>query len=130
MSLNPLSNIITSTYGYTMKSGHKIHHLLYMDDLKLYSKKEREIDSLINTARIFSDDIGMKFGLEKCARLIVERGKVKATDGLQLSIGTINNVDVSKGYKYLGILQNQENMQAQVQIENTVHQRNSFQVDQ
>ena len=81
-----------------------------MDDLKLYSKKEREIDLLINTARIFSDDIGMRFGLEKCARLLVE---VKATDSLQLSTGTINNVDVSKGYKYLGILQNQENMQAQ-----------------
>jgi hypothetical protein len=54
-----------------------------MDDLKLYEKKEREIDSLINTARIFSDDIDIKFGLEKCARLIVERGKVRQTDGIK-----------------------------------------------
>jgi hypothetical protein len=57
VALNPLSNIIERTgFGYTLKSGQKIHHLLYMDNLKLYGKKEREIDSLINTVRIFHDD--------------------------------------------------------------------------
>jgi hypothetical protein len=42
-----------------------------MKDCKLYGKKEREIVSLINTVRLFKDGIGMKFGLEKCARLVV-----------------------------------------------------------
>jgi hypothetical protein len=84
VALNLLSNIIERIgFGYTLKSGQKIHLLLYMDDLKLYGQKEREIDSLINTVRIFKDDIGMKFVLEKCARLVVERGKVKQTDSLQ-----------------------------------------------
>ena len=120
VALNPLSNIIERTgFGYTLKSGQRIHHLLYMDDLKLYGKKEREIDSLINTVRIFSDDIGMKFGLEKCARLVVERGKVKQTDGLQLNIGNIQDVEVSQGYKYLGILQGQENLQQEVKSKAT-----------
>ena len=115
VALNPLSSIIRQTgLGYKLKSGQTIHHLLYMDDLKLYSKKEREIDSMINTVRIFSEDIGMKFGLEKCARLIVERGKVKSTDGLQLNMGTIKDASLEEGYKYLGILQAQENMQAEV----------------
>jgi hypothetical protein len=64
VALNPLSSIIERTgFGYTLKSGQKIHHLLYMADLKLYGKEEGEIDSLINTVRIFSDDISMKFGL-------------------------------------------------------------------
>ena len=73
VALNPLSNIIeVAGYGYKMKSGHQIHHLLHMDGLKLYAKKEREVDSLINTVRIFSEDMGMKFGLAKCARLIAE----------------------------------------------------------
>jgi hypothetical protein len=102
VAFNPLSNILERTgFGYTLKSGQKIHHLLYMDDLKLYGKKERVIDSLINIVRIFSDDIGMKFGLEKCTGLVVERGKVKQTDGLQLNIGNIQDVEASQGYTYL-----------------------------
>ena len=41
-ALNQLSSIIEQTgYGYTLTSEQKIHHLLYMDDLKLYAKKER-----------------------------------------------------------------------------------------
>ena len=45
-----------------------------MDDLKLFAKNEKEIDSLVQTVRIFSDDIGMKFGLEKCAAMTMKRG--------------------------------------------------------
>ena len=37
----------------------KINHLLYIDDLKLYCKSEKELDSLIQTVRIFSTDIQM-----------------------------------------------------------------------
>ena len=36
-----------------------------MDDLKLYSKSGRVLDSLIQTARTFSEDIGMQFGIDK-----------------------------------------------------------------
>ena len=81
-----------------------------MDNLKLYAKKEREIDSIINTVRIFSDDIGMKFGLNKCARLIVERGKVNSTEGLHLGIETIQGMTLETGYKSLGIMQTMDIM--------------------
>ena len=53
----------------------EIHHLLYMDDLKLHGKKEREIDSVINIVRIYSDETDINFGLKQCVRLIVERAK-------------------------------------------------------
>jgi hypothetical protein len=68
--LNPLSNIIErSGFEYTLKSGQEIHYLLNMDDLKLCGKKEWEIDSLINTVRIFGDDdIGMKLAKKKGAK--------------------------------------------------------------
>jgi hypothetical protein len=87
---NPLSNIIerTGIWIYiVIWAGQKVHHLLYMDHIiiKLYDKKEQEIDSLINTIRIFSDDIGMKFGLEKCVRLIFESDKVAQMDGQYLT---------------------------------------------
>ena len=40
-----------------------------MDDLKLYSKTEEEIKSLLDTVDIFSADIGMSFGIGKCAHI-------------------------------------------------------------
>ena len=37
-----------------------------MDDLKIFAKNESEIDGLIPTIQILSDDIGLEFGIEKC----------------------------------------------------------------
>ena len=34
--------------------------------LKLYAKSEKGLGSLVQTVRIFSDDIGMEFGIDKC----------------------------------------------------------------
>ena len=47
----------------------KINHLLFMDDLKLYSQNEKGLDSLVQTIRVFSEDIRIEFGIEKCAML-------------------------------------------------------------
>lgn len=38
-----------------------------MDDLKLFAKNDNELKSLLNTVKYFSDNIGMDFGLDKCA---------------------------------------------------------------
>ncbi len=86
----PLSMILRKvSAGYEMKKdGCKINHLLFMDDLKLFAKNEAEIDSLVQTVRIFSDDIGMQFGLEKCASMTMKRGKrVHSDDGIVLPDG-------------------------------------------
>ena len=45
-----------------------------MDDLKLFAKSKNQIDSLAQTVYIFSEDIGMQFGIKKCRVLIMERG--------------------------------------------------------
>ena len=60
----PFSVILRKTKGkYQLgKEGESINHLLFMDDLKLYGSDERQIDSLINTVRVFSDDIRMDLG--------------------------------------------------------------------
>ena len=74
-----------SKAGYKLsKSGERINHLLFMDDLKLYAKNEKALDSLIQTVRIFSTDIGLEFGIEKCAMLTLKRGKVGASNGIKL----------------------------------------------
>ena len=53
------------------KRGKKINRLLLMDDLKLFTKDKDQIDSLVNTRRIFSEDIKMESGLPKCKMLII-----------------------------------------------------------
>ena len=77
IALIPSISVLTTTkHGYEFaKNGEKINHLLYIDDLKLYAKNEKELDSLVQTVRVFSKDIGMDFGIEKCSMLIMKRGK-------------------------------------------------------
>ena len=63
ITLIPLTYILrNSRPGYEFaKSGEKINHLLYMDDLKLHARNEKDLDSLIESVRVFSNDIGMQF---------------------------------------------------------------------
>ena len=42
-----------------MLTGDAINNLLFMDDLKLYSKSEKALDFFTQTVRIFSEDIGI-----------------------------------------------------------------------
>ena len=46
-----------------------------MDDLKLLAKNGDQLERLINTLRIFSDDIKMEFKLSKCDVWIMKRRK-------------------------------------------------------
>ena len=69
--LIPISIILNEIdLRYVTRQNQKLNHLLFMDDLKQYPKSERELDSLIQTVRIFSGDVGMVFGLGKCAVLV------------------------------------------------------------
>ena len=64
IALIPLTQILKATrHCYSLANKEKINHLLYMDDLKLYAKTEEELDSLVQTVRVFSEDIGMKFSI-------------------------------------------------------------------
>ena len=54
-----------------------MNHLLFMDDLKLYAKDEKQLDSFVNTVQMFSLDIGMEFGIDKCGILVMKRGICK-----------------------------------------------------
>ena len=83
-----------------------INHLLFINDLKLYAKTEKDLDSLVQTVRIFSDDIGIEFGIDKYAILVLKRGKITKFDGISLPDGRVmKGLIEGAGYKYLGILQ-------------------------
>ena len=66
------------------KSQKKINHLMYMDDIKLFAKNERELETLIQAVRIYSKDIGMEFGVEKCSTLIMKSEKRHMRDWVEL----------------------------------------------
>ena len=89
-----------------MKDGCRINHLLFMDNQKLFAKNEKEIDSLMQTVRIFSDDIGIKSGLEKCAAMTMKRGKRVHSDRIALPDGIqLRALGEEESYKYLGVLE-------------------------
>ena len=104
--LIPLTQILRKVKcEYALKSGDKLNHLLFMDDLKLFAKDEREINGLLSTVQIFSNDIQMEFGIKKCGILIMERGKAISTEGIELPSGdTIKDIE-KEVYKYLRILE-------------------------
>jgi len=81
----------------------KISHLLYMNDLKFIAKSEEELQKQIQTVKIFSDDIHMEFGLEKCAKIAFKRGKLVQSQNLVIDINReIQELEQGKTYKYLG----------------------------
>ncbi len=70
----PLNHILRKcTAGYKLsRSQEKVNHLIYMDDSKVFAKNEKELETVIHTVRIYSQDIGMEFGIEKCALLVMK----------------------------------------------------------
>ena len=77
-----------------------------MDDIKLFAKNEKEPETLILGVRIYSQDIGMKFGKEKCAMLVMKSGKQYMADGIeQPNHDEIRMLGENETYKYLGILE-------------------------
>ena len=113
MALNPLSKELNRTgYGYRMTTGHcetakrqLISHLLYMDDLKLYGRNSDQLDGLLHTVLTFSDDIQMKFSLDKCAVAYFVNGRLSGHNS-GVTVGktnTINCLEPGQVYKYLGV---------------------------
>ena len=106
--LIPLSLILRKTkaaYEFS-ESKEKMNHLLFMDDLNLYSQSEKGLDSLVQTVHVFSEDIGMDFAIEKCATLVTEKGKIVKSVGIELPDGkVIKSLQEGENYRYLGILE-------------------------
>ena len=95
-----------------MRAGHRlakdmkpVNHLLFMDDLELYGASKDQLDSLVQVVRIFSPDIRMLFGLDKCEVLEMTRGRQVDSSRIDLPDDQHIREVEEEGYKYLGILQ-------------------------
>ena len=72
----PLSHILREcTGGYKLhKSQLKINH--QTSNIKQFAKNENEFETLKKAVRIYNDDIGMEFGIDKCDMVIMRSGKM------------------------------------------------------
>ena len=63
IAMMPLNHILRKCKaGYKLSRSQKnSNHQMYMDDIKLFAKNEKELETLIHAARIYSQDIGMEF---------------------------------------------------------------------
>lgn len=110
LALNPLSSILNrAEKGYNIRkgdnAGFQLSHLLYMDDIKLYSSTEQHLKQLLDITENFSRDIGMSFGLDKCRVRHIEQGKLKIRDHRLRSGDNIASMEEEEMYKYLGMHQ-------------------------
>ena len=76
----------------------------------------------MQAVQIFSEDIVMEFGIEKCAMLVIEKGKIVKSVGIELPDGkVIKSLQEGESYKYLEILEAdkflEENMKLNVSKE-------------
>ena len=113
----PLKHILRKcTAGCKLnRSQEKISLLMYMDDIKLFAKNEKQLETLIHAIKIYSQDIGMEFGIEKCALLVMKSGKRHMTDGMELpSQNKIRTLGENESYKYFGILEADSSKQVEM----------------
>ena len=69
-------------------------------------KTKKEFETLIQTVRIYSQDIEMEFGVEKCAILVMKNGKRHMTERVeQPNQEKIRKHGEKETNKYLGILE-------------------------
>ena len=107
LPVNPLSFLPKEHDGYKTKQlsqAININHLFFVDDLKLYASTIAKMIKLLETVTQFSNDVGMKFGVSKCAYQVIERGKRKAqNEDLEVNGLQIQEIQEGDSYKYLGI---------------------------
>ena len=67
---------------------------------------KKRLKDLQTPLRIFSKDIAMEFGINKCAHVTMKAGKLVSVVGMELLSGeVIPELGSDKGDKHLGILE-------------------------
>ena len=78
-----------------------------------------QIDSLVQTVFIFSENIVMEFGLKKSGVIILKKGKLATFDGIQLPNQEIMNELDENGCTYFRILELDEITEHEMKIKVT-----------
>ena len=69
-------------------------------------KNAKELETLIYAVKIYCQDIGMGFDVDKCAILVMKSDKRHMTEGMELpNKDEIRTLGEKENNKYLGILE-------------------------
>ena len=80
-----------------------------MDELKLYAESDEKLCQLVNKVQEFSRDINMEFGLDKCSKCTIKKGKEVATENIQVGAESfIEDLEEDSTFKYLRIEENEQ----------------------
>lgn len=108
LALKPLTSMLNNLkLGYVLRKGFQISHLWYVDDLKVFSSTKEYLHRLLGTVSAFSNDIEMKFGLDKCKICSMLKGVWAENEGYEIDEqqGRIEGMLENEKYKYLGYMQ-------------------------
>ena len=111
LSVNPLSHLLKKLKGYAAGPDKSINvtHNFFVDDLKLFGSSQVNINKMLDLVTVFSKDIDMHFGVDKCAYAKIVHGKqVKCTSKLKINNLEITPVEDGDTYRYLGQDENVE----------------------
>nr|CAH7767457.1 unnamed protein product [Callosobruchus chinensis] len=102
ISLLPLSIALRNTKGYSCGAPnprrHKVTHLFYMDDLKLYASAQRDLQHSLSVVQDYSHAIGMEFGAK--GRRGDSGEEERLVDG-----SILRQLHAGDTYNYLGVAQ-------------------------
>ena len=119
LALNPIAWYLRSTEGYTLSHApnQNITNLLFVDDLKSYHRSEQKATVVLSKLKMMFKDIGLEWGINKCAAVHIKRGRLKTSGNNTMptyddaSIPLIGDQD---HYNFLGRLQNTQHLDDKV----------------
>ena len=99
LSINPLSFMLSLLPGYNNRKPNSskvnISHLFFVGD-HLFAKNKNKATLHLDLITRFTNDVNMKFSLDKCAYIFIERGSRKSLDA-KLTINKIEITELESG---------------------------------
>ena len=68
--------------------------ILYKNNIYIFAKNEKEIETLRQTIRIYDHDLGMEFGIKKCTILKMNKGKRETMEEIKLTNQERNRIKI------------------------------------
>ena len=74
-----------------------------MDDLKLFTKDDDQTKQALVIVKRARSDIEMSFGLDECDTVVIRKGKIVPSTGINIDCNThTKSIDAEETYRYLG----------------------------
>ena len=70
-----------------------------MVDLKVFAANNNQVASMMKIVNKFGDNIGMSFGIDKCKKLTIQRGKIVHMESIQIDDEELKLLELNQQYK-------------------------------